>query len=83
MVGLDKPAILDSGCFELVSSHWQGIRMTCLAHHPALYTHGHVHVCIQTDVRRACLLANLTYGRTVWQSVGILAECEMRGGETR
>ena len=26
---------LDSGCFELVSSHQQGIRITCLAHHPS------------------------------------------------
>jgi hypothetical protein len=31
---------LDSGCFELVSSHQQGIRIPCLAHHPALYTQG-------------------------------------------
>ena len=29
---------LDSGCFEVASSHQQGIRMTSLAHH--LYTHG-------------------------------------------
>ena len=28
---------LDSGCFELVSSHRQGICIICLAHHPTLY----------------------------------------------
>ena len=28
---------LDSGCFELVSSHQQGIRVTCLAHHMYMY----------------------------------------------
>ena len=38
MVGPDKPAIPVQRCFGLVSSHQQGIRVTCLAHHPALYT---------------------------------------------
>ena len=36
---------LDSGCFELVSSHQQGIRITCLTHHPALYTQGKPECC--------------------------------------
>ena len=29
---------LDSGCFELISSHQQGIRTACLAHHWFIYT---------------------------------------------
>ena len=33
----DKPAVLQQCCFELVSSHQQGIRVICLAHHLALY----------------------------------------------
>ena len=36
MVGPNKPAIPGQHCFELVSSHQQGIRMTCLAH---MYIH--------------------------------------------
>ena len=37
VVGPDKPAILGSSCYKLVSSHHQGICTTCLAHHLALY----------------------------------------------
>ena len=37
-VGPDKPAIPGRRCFELISSHQQGILITCLAHHP-VYSH--------------------------------------------
>ena len=45
MVGQTSQRSLDSGCFELVSSHQQGIHITCLAHHPALYTPGEPECC--------------------------------------
>ena len=35
-----KPLICGQHCFELVSSHQQGIHITCLAHHSSLYTQG-------------------------------------------
>ena len=46
-VGPDKPAIPGQRCFELVSSHQQGIHIhvTCLAHHPALDTQGEPECC--------------------------------------
>ena len=40
MVGPDKPVIPGQRCFEQVSSQQQGICITCLAHHLALYTRG-------------------------------------------
>ena len=36
LVGPDKPAIPGQCCFKLVSSHQQGMCITCLAHHLAL-----------------------------------------------
>ena len=38
MVGPDKPS-LDSGCFELISSHQQGMAIACLDTHTQLYLH--------------------------------------------
>ena len=40
MVGPDKPAIPEQWLFQACSSHQQGIHITCLAHHPGLYTQG-------------------------------------------
>ena len=51
MVGPDKPAIVGRCCFELVISHHQGIRITCLAHHPALYTQGECIMLWFCDIR--------------------------------
>ena len=54
MVGPDKQRSLDSGGFELVSSHQQGIRITCLAHHPALYMYMYIHLYIHMVIQKAC-----------------------------
>ena len=56
LVKLGSQRSLDSGCFELVSSHQQGICITCLAYHPALYTHivynCTAHTCIYNVVNQ-------------------------------
>ena len=46
-----RQAIPGQHCFELISSHQQGIRTACLAHHRFIYagaTRTHVHVCMST-----------------------------------
>ena len=54
MVGPDKPAIPGQRCFELVSSHQQGIRMTCPAHHRALYARGEPECLCTSAIAYAC-----------------------------
>ena len=49
--GARQAVIPGQRCFELVSSHQQGIRITCLAHHPALYTHGEPECLWFCDIR--------------------------------
>ena len=51
MVGQTSQQSLDSGYFELVSSHQQEICITCLAHHLALYTHGEPECMWFCDIR--------------------------------
>ena len=50
IMGQARQRSLDSSCFEPVSSHQQGIHITCLAHHPALYTQGETESDVQVQV---------------------------------
>ena len=49
--GARQAAISGQRCFELVSSHQQRIRITCVAHYPTLCTHGEPESLWFCDIR--------------------------------